>query len=49
MPNQKYDSIIVAVSHEEFIKVDFSKLRKDNSIIYDLKNALDKSVSDKTL
>ena len=47
--NQKFDSIILAVPHNEFRKIDFSRLRKNKSIIYDLKNFLDKSISDKTL
>ena len=49
IPNQKFDSIILAVPHNEFRNIDFSRLRKNKSIIYDLKNFLDKSISDKTL
>ncbi len=35
---QKFDAIILAVAHNEFHNLDFKKLRKDNSIIYDIKS-----------
>ncbi|WP_405202198.1 nucleotide sugar dehydrogenase [Dokdonia sp. LLG6352-1] len=40
LPNHKFDAIIQAVSHDEFQKIDFSLLRKDGSIIYDVKGTL---------
>ncbi len=41
---QKYDSIIIAVAHDEFKKLNFKSLKKsDNSIIYDVKGFLKKS------
>ena len=41
---QKYDSIILAVAHDEFKKLNFKSLKKsDNSIIYDIKGFLKKS------
>ena len=41
---QKYDSIIIAVAHDEFKKLNFKSLKKsDNSIIYDIKGFLKKS------
>jgi UDP-N-acetyl-D-glucosamine/UDP-N-acetyl-D-galactosamine dehydrogenase len=49
LPNSKFDSIVLTVSHNEFIDLDFSSLRKKNSIIYDVKNILHKSMKDKTL
>ena len=39
-PQNKYDVIILAVAHDEFIKIDLEKLKKMNSIIYDVKNVL---------
>jgi UDP-N-acetyl-D-galactosamine dehydrogenase len=36
--DQKFDAIIVAVAHNEFYNLDLKKLRKDNSIIYDIKS-----------
>lgn len=36
----KYDAIVLGVAHKEFSAVDFSKLRKDNSVLYDVKGIL---------
>ncbi len=41
---KKYDSIIIAVAHDEFKKLEFKSLKKsDRSIIYDIKGILKKS------
>lgn len=37
----KYDAIILAVAHEEFIKVDLKKYCRDNRVIFDVKGVLD--------
>jgi UDP-N-acetyl-D-galactosamine dehydrogenase len=43
----KYDVIILAVSHIEFLDIDFSKLKsQSNSIIFDTKSFLDRSIVD---
>jgi UDP-N-acetyl-D-glucosamine/UDP-N-acetyl-D-galactosamine dehydrogenase len=45
--DQQYDAIILAVSHDEFIKLDYSSLKADDSaIIFDTKAFLDKSIVD---
>ncbi|MCI2285467.1 Vi polysaccharide biosynthesis UDP-N-acetylglucosamine C-6 dehydrogenase TviB [Colwellia sp. MSW7] len=47
--NNHYDAVILAVAHNEFKTYDqarFNKLMKADSVIYDLKNVLLKSVSD---
>tara|TARA_B110000090_G_scaffold193555_1_gene227942 strand:- start:2726 stop:4009 length:1284 start_codon:yes stop_codon:yes gene_type:complete len=49
LPKEKFDAIVLTVSHNEFKELDFSLLRKDNSILYDVKNILDESIKDKTL
>ena len=49
LPKEKFDCIILTVSHREFIYLDFDSLKKENSIIYDVKNILSKSIKDKTL
>lgn len=36
-----YDSLILAVAHQEFIGVDWKKYVKENSVIYDVKGCLD--------
>ena len=47
---KKYDSIILAVSHQEFKTLDFQKLKRSSkSIIYDLKSFLDKKIVDARL
>jgi UDP-N-acetyl-D-galactosamine dehydrogenase len=47
--NKKYDSIIVAVSHSEFLDLDLKILKKENSVIYDTKACLDRSLVDARL
>ena len=42
-----YDVIILAVSHSEFLKLDFVNLKKSKtSVIYDIKSFLDRSIVD---
>lgn len=42
---KKYDAVIVAVAHDEFLSVDYTSLKKDhNSVIYDLKGLLDRNI-----
>lgn len=41
--NQKYDAIILAVTHNEFKKFDIQNLLSPNGIIYDVKGLLKKS------
>ena len=42
-----YDSIILAVSHKEFLGINFENLKKDkNSVIYDIKSFLPKNLVD---
>ena len=45
-PDDKYDAIILAVSHKEFLTLDFSKLRNNVSIVYDVKGILPRDVID---
>jgi UDP-N-acetyl-D-galactosamine dehydrogenase len=44
-----FDAIILAVSHDEFKEVNFNKLRLKNSIVYDIKGVLPKSLIDSCL
>ena len=44
---KKYDSILLAVSHNEFLKLDIEKLKKEKkSIIFDLKSFLKRDIVD---
>ena len=45
-PTDKYDAIILAVSHKEFLSLDFPKLRNDASIVYDVKGILPRNIID---
>lgn len=40
LPLQKFDAIVLGVAHKEFLELDFSELRKENSVIYDVKGVL---------
>ena len=49
LPNQNYDAIVLTVSHNEFKNIDLSKVRKSNSILYDVKCFFDKKEVDARL
>ena len=49
MPKTKFDSVVLTVAHNEFRNLDFSLFMKSNSVVYDVKNILPKSLTDKTL
>ena len=38
--DKNYDAIILAVSHKPFVQMDLSKLKKEQSVIYDIKGIL---------
>jgi len=40
VPNDKFDAIVLGVSHKEFLKLNLSQLQKTNSLIYDVKGVL---------
>jgi UDP-N-acetyl-D-galactosamine dehydrogenase len=44
-----YSAIILAVSHNEFKKIDFSKCKANNQVLYDIKSILPKEFVDKRL
>lgn len=43
-PSKKYDAIILTVSHNEFTSIDWSSIKHDKTVIYDVKGILDKSL-----
>ena len=47
--SQKFDAIILTVSHQEFLDLDLNNLLKANGVIYDVKGVLPKSEVDKRL
>lgn len=49
LPQQKFDSIVLAVAHDAFLKIDIQGLCLDNHVIFDVKGILDKNIADKRL
>ena len=47
--SQKFDAIILTVSHQEFLDLELNNLLKENGVIYDVKGVLPKSEVDKRL
>lgn len=49
LSNQRYDAIVLTVSHDEFLNLHLSDYLKENGVIYDVKGALPKEEVDKRL
>ncbi len=47
--DQKFDAVILAVSHDEFRSLDWKSLKNENSIVYDVKAFFDKEDVDARL
>ena len=45
-PKGKYDAIILAVAHKEFLQIDIKSMVCKNGIIYDVKGILDRNIID---
>lgn len=43
--NHKYDIVVLAVAHDDYLKIDFSKLLNKNHVLYDVKSVLPKNIS----
>lgn len=48
-PNTKYNAIIVAVAHDEFLKLDYSCLKAENGVVFDTKACLGREIVDARL
>jgi len=46
---EKYDAVIVAVSHDEFLTMDLTTVKKEKSVVFDIKACLDRSLVDARL
>ena len=44
-----YDTVVLAVAHDRFDEIDFSKFSKDGLVIYDIKNRLPRNIIDARL
>lgn len=50
LSQKKYDAIILAVAHNEFLSIDYSSISLSNhTVIYDVKGVLDKNIVDAKL
>lgn len=45
IPNTKFDAIVLGVAHQEYLNVNLENYLNTNSIIYDVKNILEKNVT----
>lgn len=46
LPTDEFDTVILAVAHKEFSQLDISSLIKNNSVVYDVRGVLDRSIID---
>lgn len=44
-----YEAVVLAVSHQEFLELNFDTIRKDDSVLYDIKSVLPKKIVDARL
>ncbi len=47
LPSGKFDALVLGVAHKEFMDIDLSQLRKENSVLYDVKGILGSHVDGK--
>lgn len=45
-PTDKYDAVILAVAHKEYLDMDIKSLVKDNGVVYDVKGILPRDIID---
>lgn len=44
-----YDAVIIAVAHNEFLKFDYKRIKRNNGVVFDTKACLDRSLVDARL
>jgi UDP-N-acetyl-D-galactosamine dehydrogenase len=49
LKGSKYEAVIVAVAHNEFLEIDFQSLKANNTVIFDTKSFLDRTLVDARL
>jgi len=47
LPTKKYDAIVLGVAHQQFLNIDFTLLKKNNAVLYDVKGVLGTQVDGK--
>lgn len=48
-PSGEYDAIVLAVAHQEFLTLDFKKLKSQDGVLFDTKSILDRTLVDSRL
>ena len=46
---KKYESVIIAVAHDEFLTLNYNLFKENNAVIFDTKSFLDRSLVDSRL
>lgn len=46
LPDKKFDAVVLGVSHNEFVNVDFENLLNKNGVLYDVKGVLENAIVD---
>ena len=49
LPTKKFDAVVLAVAHKEFESLNIDQIKKEKSIVYDVKNFLSSKHVDKSL
>jgi UDP-N-acetyl-D-galactosamine dehydrogenase len=49
VPKNRFDAIVLTVAHKEFIDLNLDLLKKNNSIVYDVKNVIKEGLKDNGL
>lgn len=47
IPTEEFEAVVLGVAHKEFLDLDFKTLRKDSSVLYDVKGILEANVDGK--
>jgi len=47
LPTEKFDAIVLGVSHKEFLQLDIDQFKNDKSVVYDVKGVLGDNVDGK--
>jgi UDP-N-acetyl-D-galactosamine dehydrogenase len=47
LPKQKFDAVVLAVAHTEFLKMDLNGLKKKDAVVYDVKGILNEKANAK--
>ena len=40
LPTEKFDAVVLAVSHKEFLQLDLDKFKNGSTVVYDVKGVL---------